>query len=727
MKKFISILTAIVLTVSFMIPIHAKNLDYGSNYENIIITKTLSDVGDFSYKQDKNKVIISLKNKITFLKNINQNIIIACYDNDLLLKTEIIKIDEYINEIKMNDFTVELPYEPEKLKVKAFQWTDSNNTDKLVPLCEAKELSDVPEVATETTERTTYKVRGRVTETSHSNYSVDSDKVAFLVENSKNFNGETIEYNNCIREEMYIGDTDIDKHLGEFVEAYIVKNEDTEEYTILKYEVLGDVSKTIDILDIDSIDKETRTIKMKNGEEYSLASGYTGYLNGVERYDCNLLDELAKLIPDDDYKEVDDFIDFYKYLKVRIFDNIDEENLDGDGIYDFMMIEEYSYAVIEKIVPEDDTIKVYFSEISNGLKTYMKLHLDWGDYYKFTNEKGEKCDISQLYDYIGKKIYISYDTNSFEDSDFYDIILEGAEPKDMTAPTNDGLTSAEGNLVLKYSEENKTACLDGKLTMESGGDKKYDINIDLMCGDENLFSKTIHTDCRINGITFGVEAKTYYNEDYKLKSYEIPVSKKPDRAIISFDTGNEDIEDIEVPVISMEADKVYGRVISIDKENGTVEFQIENSNNFEGNNITADKLVSKTVKIGNTDADNHLFEYSVAYISKENDEYTLEYLKPILPTVTALVEDIDEDKTILSDGIIYIYPHGTTQNSVKYYLFDEWEFIVDRVVVEATDDNINKYLQHCESITLVQISKVGATSHSDAYRYIKINGYNEEE
>ena len=137
--------------------------------------------------------------------------------------------------------------------------------------------------------------------------------------------------------------------------------------------------------------------------------------------------------------------------------------------------------------------------------------------------------------------------------------------------------------------------------------------------------------------------------------------------------------------------------------------------------------MSKTVKIGNTDADNHLFEYSVAYISKENDEYTLEYLKPILPTVTALVEDIDEDKTILSDGIIYIYPHGTTQNSVKYYLFDEWEFIVDGVVVEATDDNINKYLQHCESITLVQISKVGATSHSDAYSYIKINGYNEEE
>ena len=473
MKKFISILTAIVLTVSFMIPIHAKNLDYGGNYTNIIITKTLSDVGDFSYKQDKNKVIISLKNKITFKENINQNIIIACYDNDLLLKTEIIKIDEYINEIKMNDFTVELPYEPENLKVKAFQWTDSNNADKLVPLCEAKELSDVPEVATETHTRTTYKVRGRVIETSHSNSSVDSDKVAFLVENSKNFNGETIEYNNCIREEMYIGDTDIDKHLGEFVEAYIVKNEDTEEYTILKYEVLGDVSKTIDILDIDSIDKETRTIKMKNGEEYSLASDYTGYLNGVERYDCNLLDELAKLIPDDDYKEVDDFIDFYKYLKVRIFDYIDEENLDGDGIYDFMMIEEYSYAVIEKIVPEDDTIKVYFSEISNGLKTYMKLHLDWGDYYKFTNEKGEKCDISQLYDYIGKKIYISYDTNSFEDSDFYDIILEGAEPKDMTAPTNDGLTSAEGNLVLKYSEENKTACLDGKLTMESGGDKKY--------------------------------------------------------------------------------------------------------------------------------------------------------------------------------------------------------------------------------------------------------------
>ena len=62
MKKIISILTAFVLTVSFMIPIHAKNLDYGGNYKNIIITKTLSDVGDFSYKQDKNKVIISLKN-----------------------------------------------------------------------------------------------------------------------------------------------------------------------------------------------------------------------------------------------------------------------------------------------------------------------------------------------------------------------------------------------------------------------------------------------------------------------------------------------------------------------------------------------------------------------------------------------------------------------------------------------------------------------------------------
>ncbi len=76
------------------------------------------------------------------------------------------------------------------------------------------------------------------------------------------------------------------------------------------------------------------------------------------------------------------------------------------------------------------------------------------------------------------------------------------------------------------------------------------------------------------------KAKTYYNEDSKLKSYDIPVSKKPDRAIISFDTGNEDIEDIEVPVISMEADKVYGRVISIDKENGLLNFNIDDSNTF---------------------------------------------------------------------------------------------------------------------------------------------------
>lgn len=141
--------------------------------------------------------------------------------------------------------------------------------------------------------------------------------------------------------------------------------------------------------------------------------------------------------------------------------------------------------------------------------------------------------------------------------------------------------------------------------------------------------------------------------------------------------------------------------------------------------------MSKTVKIGNSDADNHLFEYSVAYISKENGEYMLEYLKPILPTVTALAEDIDTEKTTLGNGysgtIIYIYPHGTTQNSVKYRMSYDWEFIVDGAVVEATDDNINKYLYHCKSITLVRESAPGATSHSDAYSYIKINGYNEEE
>ncbi len=72
-----------------------------------------------------------------------------------------------------------------------------------------------------------------------------------------------------------------------------------------------------------------------------------------------------------------------------------------------MMIEEYSYAVIEKIVPEDDTIKVYFSEISNGLKTYDEIAFGLGRLLQIHLRKtGEKCDISPIILTISGKRFI---------------------------------------------------------------------------------------------------------------------------------------------------------------------------------------------------------------------------------------------------------------------------------------------------------------------------------
>ena len=96
---------------------------------------------NFYYKQDGKTVYVNYYGTIDSISQNNENIIIAFYDNDVLIHSEFINKDKAISSFSMSQMIVSLPYEPANLKVKSFIWSDSGNYE---PLTEAYDMSEIP-------------------------------------------------------------------------------------------------------------------------------------------------------------------------------------------------------------------------------------------------------------------------------------------------------------------------------------------------------------------------------------------------------------------------------------------------------------------------------------------------------------------------------------------------------------------------------------------------------
>ena len=190
---------------------------------------------------------------------------------------------------------------------------------------------------------------------------------------------------------------------------------------------------------------------------------------------------------------------------------------------------------------------------------------------------------------------------------------------------------------------------------------------------------------------------------------------------------------------------VKGRVTDTSKtgtslDEGEVTFKVENAENFDGSyyKIATDSdgaetgFTTVTALVGDTDAENMLFTYAEAVLSK--DKYTGDWtIVSIVPygkseTVEFAADDVDvDDTTSIAAGKVAVFKSATSKNTVKYQLDDAPNFYVNGVkVTDVTLASVvAAYVDGNKTgvVTLVDESKAGSTSVDGKYDHVMITSY----
>ena len=190
---------------------------------------------------------------------------------------------------------------------------------------------------------------------------------------------------------------------------------------------------------------------------------------------------------------------------------------------------------------------------------------------------------------------------------------------------------------------------------------------------------------------------------------------------------------------------VKGRVTDTSKtgtslDEGEVTFKVENAENFDGSyyKIATDSdgaetgFTTVTALVGDTDAENMLFTYAEAVLSK--DKYTGDWtIVSIVPygkseTVEFAADDVDvDDATSIAAGKVAVFKSATSKNTVKYQLDATPNFYVNGVKVTGATlaGVVSTYIDGNKTgvVTLVDESKAGSTSVDGKYDHVMITSY----
>ena len=191
---------------------------------------------------------------------------------------------------------------------------------------------------------------------------------------------------------------------------------------------------------------------------------------------------------------------------------------------------------------------------------------------------------------------------------------------------------------------------------------------------------------------------------------------------------------------------VKGRVTDTSKtgtslDEGEVTFKVENAENFDGSyykiytdsNDVEKGFTTVTALVGDTDAENMLFTYAEAVLSK--DKYTGDWtIVSIVPygkseTVEFAADDVDvDDATSIAAGKVAVFKSATSKNTVKYQLDATPNFYVNGVKLPAgatLAGVVSTYIDGNKTgvVTLVDESKAGSTSVDGKYDHVMITSY----
>lgn len=184
-----------------------------------------------------------------------------------------------------------------------------------------------------------------------------------------------------------------------------------------------------------------------------------------------------------------------------------------------------------------------------------------------------------------------------------------------------------------------------------------------------------------------------------------------------------------------DAYKVFGRVTKTNKTDAginadQVEFKVEKADNFDDEYYkgSSDDYLDINAYFGDTNAPNMLRTYSEALIQKDDsDEWHILSIVAAAASksVTLAAEDFDEGKSVNIDNKLYFYPAGTTKNSTKYELAEDYAVYVNGQSVDLNFAELVDYIDKNEtaSVTLQKETKKGTTSTDSKYNLVQISSY----
>ncbi len=643
---------------------------------------------NFYYCQEGNDLYVSFYGTGSNESGVS-NIIIGAYDNDVLVKSMVIPLDSAVREFSLDEFKITLEEEPQNLAIKAFMWSADGECE---PYYAAAELSNIPADC--------YICYGRVLANSRAGW-LDSDEVVFNVELSDNFNG--YEYGpDAFRSDsfaMSTGDTDLNdsQYLFRYIKAYVIHDKLSDELTIIDYTT--------------NVCNESIAVNMKLNDvivdkygipafgEYEINDDAMLYVNGVEYGEIEDVSEIININQYDD-------------AKVTLVDSTEECSTEGDGVYDYALVECYAHAVVDSVVVNEETATVYFSENSDDIEHSMNIDLTDEDIYLRIKDKNGNISESstKLADLKeSDTLYIAYDFwGGFEYSEFFDIITDGELVQEHTEIPEFAINNIISNVSALINDGK--LCIGGSMTIDRttvGNTLSAVINV--YNGAELAFTKTINVPAQMKELSF--------NES-------VEYGGAVDSAEIVLTDGETVYYTENVPVTDAMATRIVrGRVIKTSKTDSSLaenQVIITDESDYYREKITVYTDVEFAI----------LYEYCDFCIA-EYDDGTEKIIKAEVlkdTTVTFGTNEVSDEFDIARYGKISVYKSEDSFSTIKYGLEDEFELYVNGVKCADsytnTSEEIATYIEQyiynnpTGQVTLLDCTYKGSTASNGKYDYI---------
>lgn len=264
-----------------------------------------------------------------------------------------------------------------------------------------------------------YTAYGRITATSRSNGNLDYGEVKFCVEKSNNFDG--VEYGSSswagyAEFSMYYANEEAYKEMFRYSKATIIKDVETEDFTIVSLEYMDSESTVITECSLYEIGSATydeisfyTDSESSTTNTYDISTNARVYVNGVgvTWSTGSWLDALA-------------YIESNDSGKVTLIDVTEIGKTTTDGKIDYIFVDYYVDGIVDSVV-DGEEYKIYFE---NGHVDIKTLKVDTTDEDMYTRYILDGEEISHTDLQSGDVLSIAYDvTGSFSDSAFYDVLV----------------------------------------------------------------------------------------------------------------------------------------------------------------------------------------------------------------------------------------------------------------------------------------------------------------